>query len=168
MAQFGEIAGIKRGITIPEPYQANKIPSHWPKSPKREVHGTLVAISGLRLHDRGTELMHPGSRAFPRFAIVELTATDENHARPGGRIDSVLYVGFFEATQGGIVTVGQKVILRNLVVGYVAGFSDVHEPNHLNVLYIADEQFAEKYIKPYEDRELVKLGLTLGDEVLFE
>jgi hypothetical protein len=150
-----------------EPYQARKIPDHWVKSPKRVVIGRIVAVSGVRLWQRGTELIYPRSRAFPQGSIVELTVTDDKPANPGDTVNSVLYLGFFEVQQGGIIVVGESVEVKGTLVGVVAGFSDIHYPNHLNLIVTGTEEYVATNLLPYEDGSMVKLEMALEDEVFF-
>ena len=149
-----------------EPYQAKKIPEHpWPA--KRPVIAKVVAVTGLRLMKRGTWLIHPRTRALRTNDIVELTITDEQTAAPGIQINSVLYIGFIEVAQGGVVVAGDPVKIGRTVIGEVAGFSDIHYPNHLNVIAEGTEKFASKYIHPNKDAAIVKLGFELEDRVVF-
>ncbi len=150
-----------------EPYEARKIPDHWVKSPKRVVIGRIVAVSGVRLRERGTKLMYPRSRAFPQGSIVELTATDEKAANPGDVVNSVLYLGFFEVQQGGIIVVGESVEIKGTLVGVVAGFSEIHYPNHLNLIVAGTENYVGTNLLPYEDGSMVRLDMVLEDEVFF-
>ncbi|MGY5881418.1 MAG: hypothetical protein RTV31_14295 [Candidatus Thorarchaeota archaeon] len=150
-----------------EPYKAKKIPNHWPTSEKRSVVGKMVAISGLRLHHRGTKLIFPRSRSFPKYTIVEITLTDEQDVEPGDTVDSVLYLGFFEVVTGGIVVAGQLVKIEGAEIGTVAGFSDVHEPNHLNLLVQANQSMIQSYMTDTSDASMVKTKLHLEHEVVF-
>lgn len=151
-----------------EPYEAEKIPNHWPTSQKKSVIGKMVAISGLRLNKRGTKLMHPRSRSFPKYSIVEITLTDDGDANPGYTIDSVLYIGFFEVISGGIIVVGQSVSINSMIIGEVTGFSDVHEPNHLNILVLGNEHMKKRYLTNSKDRTIVKMDFQLDHEIIFE
>jgi len=150
-----------------EPYKENKIPNHWPTAEKRSVVGDMVAISGLRLYNRGTDLMYPRSRSFPKGTIVEITLTDEEDVNPGDRINSVLYIGFFEVTIGGIIVVGELVRINGNEIGSVAGFSDVHEPNHLNLLIMGNKDTVEQFMKDVEDSSIVKTGIHLNHKIMF-
>ena len=150
-----------------EPYQASKIPNHWPDSLKRVVIGKFVAISGLRLKQRGTKLMHPRSRALPKSEIVELTATDDQAADPGSEVNSVLYIGFFEVQQGGIVVVGEDAQIGGETIGKITGFSDIHSPNHLNIILKGSREFISKFMDDSVDKTMVKLYLHLEDIVIF-
>jgi hypothetical protein len=150
-----------------EPYKAKKIPYHWNSSPKRQVVGNIVALSGLRLTKRGTWLIHPRTRCCPISTVLELTVTDEAAVEPGNQVNSVLYVGFFEVSQGGIIVFGDPVKINGKMIGNVAGFSDIHCPNHLNVMVSGTEDFAAEYIEDAKDSTITKLKFKLEDEVVF-
>jgi len=155
------------GILMAEPYKAKKIPDHWKTSPKTQVKGKLVAISGLRLEGRGTWLMHPRTRACPKNAILELTVTDEEGIEPGLQVNSVTYIGFMEVTTGGIVVTGDTFTIDGKDIGIVAGFSDIHCPNHLNIMITCNKKFVDEYIEKSTDGTITKLNFQLYDEVVF-
>lgn len=150
-----------------EPYKDKKIPDHWESSPKRQVVGNIIALSGLRLTNRGTLLMHPRTRAFPKFSIVELTVTDEDGIGPGALVNSVIYVGFLEVTGGGVIANGDPVRIQGKMIGSVAGFSDVHCPNHLNIIVIGTRDFASEYIESSTDASIVKTKFSIENRVVF-
>ena len=150
-----------------EPYKAKKIPDHWKTPPKTHVKGSLVAISGLILKERGTWLMHPRTRACPKHAILELTVTDEEGIEPGTQVNSVTYIGFMKVTTGGIVVTGDSFVLSGKEIGTVAGFSDIHCPNHLNIMITCNQEFVDENIAKSTDGTIIKLKYQLEDEVVF-
>jgi hypothetical protein len=150
-----------------EPYRARKIPDHWRTSLKRQVIGTIVALSGLRLIKRETWLIHPRTRCTEKNSIQELTVTDDAQAQPGQQVDSVLYIGFFEIEQGGVIASGDPVLINGEKMGTVAGFSDIHAPNHLNIMVTSDQEFISKYIEHSPDATIVETHYKLGDRVIF-
>jgi hypothetical protein len=150
-----------------EPYKMKKIPDHWKTSPKRMVVGNLVALSGLRLTSRGTWLMHPQTRACPKYSILELTITDEENIGPGTQVNSVLYIGFLEVATGSIIVAGEPVRIQETNIGSVAGFSDIHCPNHLNVMVAGTKEFSSKYIEKSRDSAIVEMPFKLEDKVVF-
>ncbi len=150
-----------------EPYQNKKIPDHWATSEKTSVVGKMVAVSGVRLYQRGTNLIFPRSRSFPKHSIVEITATDEKEISPGDDVNSVLYLGFFEVSTGGIIVVGEHVSIGDTVIGVVAGFSDVHEPNHINILVCLETEDLRRIMEETSDRSVVKLDIKLNDAIEF-
>ncbi|MFO7837069.1 MAG: hypothetical protein R6V83_10450 [Candidatus Thorarchaeota archaeon] len=150
-----------------EPYENNKIPDHWPSSAKRSVVGKIIAVSGLRLLGRGTELIFPRSRSFPRHSIAEITFTNQNGVVPGNTVDSVLYLGFLEVVTGGIIVVGQPVDIGSTEIGKVVGFSDIHEPNHLNILVSGEGGQYKHIMESAMDGTVVTLDIKLNDDVIF-
>ncbi|MFO7837058.1 MAG: hypothetical protein R6V83_10395 [Candidatus Thorarchaeota archaeon] len=107
------------------------------------------------------------SHSYSKYSIVELTITDDQDATPGETIESVLYVGFFEVRQGGIVVVGEPVQIAKRKIGTVAGFSDVHSPNHLNLLVRGNQEVVANYLLVSADRTVISTDTKLEDEVLF-
>lgn len=150
-----------------EPYKAKKIPDHWKTAPKKDVEGKIVAISGLRLEKRGTWLMHPRTRSLRRCDIAELTVTDQEDAEPGGKVNSVLYIGFLEIEDGGVLVSGDSVYINGKKIGTVAGFSDIHCPNHLNIMVKALDEYSKKNIHPYSDASIAGLDYKIRDQVIF-
>ena len=151
-----------------EPYRDRQILNHWKIAPTKRVVGHLIAMTGLRLTNRDTWVIHPRTRACPKYSIIELTVTDETDMQPGIKISSVMYLGFIEISEGGLVVSGQSVTVRGELIGNVAGFSEIHYPNHLNVIVSASEGFASEYILPYENASNANLKYKLNDEVVFK
>jgi hypothetical protein len=150
-----------------EPYRAKKIPDHWKTSPKRNVVGTIVALSGLRLTNRETWLMHPVTRCVPKGTIHELTVTNDRNSQPGQQVNSVLYVGFLEVAQGGVLAVGDPVTINDKIIGTVAGYSDIHAPNHLNIMVSGISDFVSEYLEHSLDATIVKMKYKLDDKIVF-
>lgn len=155
------------GEQMTEPYKAKKIPDHWKTSRKTQVKGKLVAISGLVLKGRGTWLMHPRTRACPKNTILELTVTDDEGMEPGTQVNSVVYIGFMAVETGGIVVSGDTFTLAGNEIGIVAGFSDIHSPNHLNIMITCNQKFIDEYVTKSKDGTITKLNYQLDDEVVF-
>lgn len=154
--------------TLSEPYKDKQIMDHWRIAPTKRVVGHLIAMTGLRLVDRGTWIIHPRTRACPKYCIIELTVTDETKIQPGTKVSSVVYLGFVEITEGGLVVAGQPVTIQGTAIGEVAGFSEIHYPNHLNVIVSANEAFASEYIQCYGNASNANLKYKLDDKVVFE
>ena len=112
--------------------------------------------------------MHPRTRACPRYSIIELTVTEENDIEPGTKVSSVVYLGFVEITTGGLVVTGQPVTVQGKTIGKVGGFSDIHYPNHLNVIISANDDFAKEYLRPIKNASNANLKYKLDDQVIFE
>ncbi|MHA1977794.1 MAG: DUF6917 domain-containing protein [Candidatus Hodarchaeales archaeon] len=150
-----------------EPYKSNLIPDHWQTAPRRTIKGKLVAISGLRLKQRDTWLIHPRTRVFSKYSIAELTVTDEKSVNPGSNINSVLYIGFLEIQKGGVVIAGDIVALDGREIGNVRGFSDIHVPNHINIMVEGNREYLDKFVTPYQNSSIVDLELKIEDDVSF-
>ena len=106
---------------------------------KRNVSGRIVVVLGSKLKDRGLRLIEVASRALREKEIHELIITDEVDAKPGGKVNRVAYLGFMEVQVGGVVYIGDKVVLNNRYVGMILGFDETHMPNHMNIVIGAKE-----------------------------
>lgn len=120
-------------LSIPDIYAAT-----------RPVRGRVVAVLRLRMEDRFLRLIVPHSRAFRRGDIVEILCTAEPKATPGGEVNSVAYLALVEIEQGGMVLVGQRLLLKGTggerEAGTVAGFDETHMPNHMNIVLQVPER----------------------------
>jgi hypothetical protein len=74
------------------------------------------------------------SRAVRAGEILELALTEDPGAGPGARVDQVAYIGFLEVSQGGVILIGDTVILGKRELGEVVGFDYTHFPNHMNII----------------------------------
>lgn len=128
----------------------------YPYVVKDDVVGRVVCLLDARSENRGMELVIHPSRAVPRGQIHELVLTDQAEAAPGGTVDRVAYVGFFEVEHGGLILVGDRVTVDGQELGRVAGFNETHFPNHMNVL-----------LKAPVRQTGVELGVKLGAKVVF-
>lgn len=135
-----------------EPYE--KLKSS-PFYVKRTPEGELVAVLDLKLDGRGLKLILPRSRAIKRGEIHEVIITTED-ASPGEEVGYAVYVGFWEASVGGIVEVGDELWIGGKRIGVLLGFDETHFPNHLNMVFRGE---------PLTGKER---GLSLGDEVKFK
>jgi hypothetical protein len=128
----------------------------YPYAAKSDVVGKLVCILDARSDERGMELtIHP-SRALCQGEIHELAMTDDPQAGPNYVLDRVAYLAFFSVEQGGIVLVGDRVLVGEAELGKVAGFDVTHFPNHMNVVIDASDRKTGS-----------ELGLQLGDPISF-
>ncbi len=135
-----------------EPYERLKgSPFYLRKVPE----GNIVAVLDLKLEGRGLKLILPRSRAIRKGEIHEIILTTED-ASPGGEVENAVYIGFWEASQGGIVEVGDELWIAGKRIGILLGFDETHFPNHLNMVFKG---------KPLTGKER---GLSLGDEVRFK
>jgi len=100
----------------------------------RPVTGTVVTVLDSTHQARGLKLISTYSRALRKNSIHELIATDETDKKPGGTVDRIAYLAFFEVNRGGCVLVGETLWLGQQPIGRVVGFDETHEPNHLNII----------------------------------
>lgn len=137
-----------------EPYSQGMVEGN-PFQYKADVHGTLVAVLRLTFHDRGLALEQFHTRAVEAGSVHELVLTDESSAAPGQVVRRAAYLGFVQL-QGGVIGVGDILIIGKRTLGTVVGFDATHAPNHYNVVVCG--------------QHLVnggELGLNVGDPVVF-
>ncbi len=101
---------------------------------KRPVEGEVVALLHIKFEDRGLEFIQTKSRTVKLNEIHELMLTDEQDAAPGGRVDRVRAIAFFEITKSGLIVVGDEVSIGGKRLGTLAGYDVTHMPNHINVV----------------------------------
>ncbi len=116
-----------------DPYKA-KMAHKVAFTKKKVVKADTVAVLRGSIEKREIELIHPASRAVRKGEIFELMYTLEKDAKPGGKVDSVTYLGFVEVEEAGVLRVGDIVKIDNVDAGKIVGFDETHFPNHLNVL----------------------------------
>lgn len=116
-----------------EPYQAGLINKNI-FTQKRKVMGEFVALTDITFESRGLKLIAPFSRVISTNEIHELMITDERDAGPDKVINRVSVMGFFEVKIGGVVVVGDVVIIKRTSIGEIAGFDMTHAPNHLGIV----------------------------------
>lgn len=138
---------------VKDPYQAGLVKAH--KWEKVDITGEMLLILDTEMDERGLNLMAPRTRALRRYEIHELLLTDEEEASPGRVVNRVAGIGFAEIEQGGVVVVGDRVLIEDTSIGEVAGFDETHMPNHLNIV-----------IKAQKRVHGVKLGLRPRNKVL--
>jgi hypothetical protein len=138
---------------VKDPYQAGLVKVH--KWEKVDITGEMLLILDTEIDERGLNLMAPRTRALRRYEIHELLLTDEEEASPGRVVNRVAGIGFAEIKQGGVVVVGDRVLIENTSIGEVAGFDETHMPNHLNIV-----------IKAQKRVNGLKLGLRPRNKVL--
>lgn len=102
---------------------------------KVPVTAKVIAVLSGTIEKREMEVIYPETRALRYGDIFELCCTDEDIS-PGSKINKVSYLGFLEVTQGGILKVGDEVIILNKgeFLGTIGGFNESHAPNHINVI----------------------------------
>ena len=104
----------------------------------RPVEGEIVTVLASSHPQRGLKLIASYSRALPQYSIHELIVTDETAQLPGGIVNKIAYLGFFEITRGGCIIVGQDITVDGVPIGRLLGFDETHEPNHINIVIGAD------------------------------
>jgi hypothetical protein len=116
-----------------EPY-AGKVFSRNPFVHHSAISGRIVAVLDAHLTDRALQLIQPISRVVKKYDIHELIATPQGDAIPGAKINDVWYIAFFEVAVGGVIVIGDQVLVGKNPIGCVAGFDDTHLPNHQNII----------------------------------
>jgi len=118
------------------------------------VAGRLVAIMDLKLDNRELELISPISRVIKVGEIHEIVTTEEQSTKVCNKVG---YIGFFEVMRGGVLEVGDTILIKERTVGEILGFNNAHMPNHMNIV-----------IKVKKRATGVKLNLKLDDSVLIK
>ena len=118
------------------PYDPNLITSST-YGDRRPVRGEVVALLHVTFEERGLKLIQSRSRGLRKNEIHELMVTDEEGAVPGGGVDRVSAIAFFEVKEGGLAVVGDELTVAGRSLGDVAGFDMTHMPNHMNILVAA-------------------------------
>ena len=124
---------------------------------KKIVKGNLVVILGAVNKKRGLTLIAPRSRAVKKNEIHEIMSTKEKNAAPGGIVNDVAYIGFFEVNKSGVIVTGDDVYIEGKLIGKVIGFDDTHMPNHQNIVLYSPE-----------DKAGPELNINLGDKIVFK
>lgn len=136
-----------------DPYKAGMVKEvgHWERV---NVVGKLVLILDTVFEKRGLDLIYPYTRALPKNEIHELLVTDEKGASPGKKVNRTAGFAFFEIERGGIIVVGDKVLIENEYLGEVAGFDESHMPNHLNILIKAQKRVTGADLRLHPENEV--------------
>jgi len=100
----------------------------------RPVEGEVVTVLDSTHESRGLKLISTYSRALQKNSIHELIAADETGGKPGGAVNRIAYLAFFEVSRGGCIIVGETLFVDDQPVGKVIGYDETHEPNHLNIV----------------------------------
>lgn len=141
----------------PDPYINKLLDSAYPCSDKSPVSGTINTILHARAEARGLELCPFPSRAVLQHEIHELIITQEE-AVPGSKVNRIAYLGYFEVNQGGVLWVGDQVLINSESAGTLAGYDLTHFPNHMNIVLKVEEELKTGLEK----------GLHPGAEIRFE
>ena len=144
----------KKGV---DPYAAGIIKENvYLKAKKRKLKGKIVVVLDLKLDNRGYQLISTPSRVVLSQEIHELISTAEDKSKPGGEVNRVGVIGFVEFTTGGVLAVGDRVVIRGKEIGFIAGFDETHTPNHLNIIIKASDRVSG-----------ADLGIDIEDDVMF-
>ena len=108
-----------------------------PYGRRRTLRGKVVAVMDLRLDERGLQLMTVPTRVVRKGEVHELIVTAES-AAPGGCVERVAYLGFFEAANGSVLRRGDQLVVNGERVADLLGFDETHAPNHLNIVLRSD------------------------------
>lgn len=101
---------------------------------RKPVEGEVGALLHVSFMDRGLKLIETKSRTVKRLEIHELMITDEQGAAPGGGVDRVRAIAFFEIVKSGLIVVGDRVSINGEDLGVLAGYDLTHMPNHMNIV----------------------------------
>jgi hypothetical protein len=110
-----------------------------PYADKSPVCGRIVAVLRGVSDRRGLHLEAYRSRALPRFGIHEFMITDEQ-VDVKSTVNRVALLAFFEVTDGGVILLQDRVRIRGIDIGTIAGFDDTHMPNHQNICLAGELQ----------------------------
>jgi Family of unknown function (DUF6917) len=122
----------------------------------RPVEGEVVTVMDAMHEARALKLIPTYTRALRSASIHELIATDETRKRPGDSVNRIAYLGFFEVVRGGMVIVGEVLLVDGQHIGEVMGFDETHEPNHINIV-----------IGVAQRRPGRQLNLSIGNHIKF-
>src|SRR5690554_4886107 len=114
-----------------------------PYAKKADVKGELVVLLRGKYPDRGLNLIKPISRALNAGEVHELIISAEE-AKPGDRVGSIAYIGFFAVKEPGVIVSGDKVTIGGKLVGTLVGYDETHMPNHLNIVMHGEEMDGEE------------------------
>ncbi len=115
-----------------DPYQAT-IFRRSPYKSKVTLRGKLVVVLQGQVKNRGLELIVQPSRVICKNQVHELILTEQS-AYPGDLVNDILYLGFVEFENGGVLVTGDKLLIGGREIGHVCGFDETHMPNHLNIV----------------------------------
>lgn len=122
----------------PDPYTNRLLDTRYPCAEKSPVSGELVCVLDARSARRGLVLSTFPSRAVLQHEIHELILTSEPEAAPGQTVNQISYLGYFEVSQGGVLWVGDRVVIAGIEIGVLAGYDLTHFPNHMNLIIKTD------------------------------
>jgi hypothetical protein len=143
-----------------DPYKSGKWGGRKPYIVSRTpMEGRVVAVLTSRVEKRGLQLIHPWTRCVRAQEVHELLLTDEMDACPGGTVDRIAAIAFFEFTTGGLLIGGDTVIIGGNEIGVLVGYDETHMPNHQNILLKAPaRRTGQEFGLKGGDRVIIRLG----------
>jgi hypothetical protein len=136
-----------------DPYRAGML-SRSPRWRKAVIEGKAVAILDMKLENRRFSLELYPSRCILKGEIHELILTDEGTVSLGEKVNRVSYLCFLEILKGGVVVVGDEILVKGKKVGNIVGFDETHMPNHFNII-----------IRSPKRATGIDLGLRVGEKI---
>ena len=124
---------------------------------RKEVVGEVVTVLDAKADVRGLWLIATYSRVLPKYSIHELILTDEPDPKIGEAVNRISYLCFFEVSDGGVIVIGDKLYLDDLLIGTIKGFDETHLPNHLNIIVYAEKRVTGK-----------ELNFKVGSKLIFK
>lgn len=137
-----------------DPYTRGIVPDNMYYK-RKSISGFPVAIMSGYIDKRNLKLIKQLTRALRKAEIVELTTTEQTK-NDGEIVNNVSYIGFLEVYEGGVVKMGDSVLINGKKVGSILGYDETHMPNHLNLIITMDSR-----------KSGVELNLSLDDEITF-
>jgi hypothetical protein len=129
---IGDWLGDVSVVTHEDPYKAGLV-STPPYGDRRRVRGRVVVVLKHDVLPVTVNTIWPRSRALKTGEIHEMRRSTEDISA-GDSTRDLIPVAFFEVTSGGVVVVGDRVMLHGSVLGEIAGFDETHMPNHMNIV----------------------------------
>ncbi|WP_438493559.1 DUF6917 domain-containing protein [Streptomyces asiaticus] len=123
-------------------------------SARADIVGHWVAVMRHRRDDRAMELSPWKTRCIRPGEIHEIVLCRRDEVIRGA-IDHVAYLGFAQAANGGVIAIGDDLVVSGKHIGEILGFDEKHMPNHYNILVTVDE--------PVTGEEL---GLSVGESIV--
>ncbi len=140
-----------------DPHMVKVLDRDFPYADKSPVVGHFICLFDAYANNRQLGLTPHPSRVIPKHQIHELVMTDESDAGLGKTVNRIAYLAFFEADEGGVILVGDKVEVDGREIGTVAGFDLTHADNHINICIRVPEPARSGY----------EMGFKVGSRVSF-
>jgi len=155
-----------------EPYKQGLIPNHWKYGKINPIKGRIIVVSGLRIIHRNLDLIFPRTRSLKKYDIVEISVINTENICKGNKINDLLYIGFFEVLEGGQAIVNENITINGVNIGKIFGFSDIHYPNHLNIILKSKkwhDKTVQESLKVFNSNSYIyNLNINIGDEIIIK